>query len=382
MTWPFRSLIFFSSMALIGVSTTSALPQRLEDYSETIDGHSIPMVGTSGGTFRVTAYLPTEFSEFGVRKWPVTVSPFWIGKYEVRRSDYRSFLVAWSDTPVAPEAKRAHRTMKYNSELHGPTAGGGSIREYAADYPVVGIHQWNAKRYCHWLSMRTGRFYRLPTEAEWEFACRAGNDAGRYPWGDSSEQLAKYAVTAPERGTSLQIVGTKEPNAWGIYDMIGNAEEWVADGFETIRDDGRINPITWPASRHLSQDPQKIWDEFKAKKEHFCDGWGVAKGGSHEYRRCQEPICFTVAARTNPSILSNFEDPVYSENPKYSTYSQDTWHDLMDPFSETVGFRLARPLKIPDRTRQLWHWGIYFDHDQWIDLTLEPTPDEEESDRP
>jgi formylglycine-generating enzyme required for sulfatase activity len=360
---------FLPAGAFLWIACAAPLAaQELEDYSQVVLSREIPMVAVPEGEYQATSYLPTEQSGVAANRWQVTVGPFWIGKYELRLGEYREWLQEKDRVPGPPQEQRAHRTLEYNPAESGLSVGCNPREANSDEHPIVGIHQWSAKRYCHWLSMRTGRFYRLPTEAEWEYACRAGNATGLYPWGDSTEELSKYAVTAPPGGFGafLQLPGTKAANAWGIYDMIGNAEEWVADGFTPIRPPGRGNPIVWPASRKLSQDAKRIWDEFDAASQHYVDGWGVAKGGSHDFRRCQDPRCFTVAARTNPSLLSNHEDPLYP-------ILQDTPRDLMANVGEAVGFRIARPAGVPDRKFQLWHWGVYFDHERWQDLTLEPT---------
>lgn len=86
-------------------------------------------------------------------------------------------------------------------------------------YPVINESYYGAEQYCKWLSMKTGHAYRLPTEAEWEYACLAGAPE------PDEKSLDKYAWFRQEK---TQPVGQKLPNARGIYDMLGNVAEWCA----------------------------------------------------------------------------------------------------------------------------------------------------------
>jgi formylglycine-generating enzyme required for sulfatase activity len=101
-------------------------------------------------------------------------------------------------------------------------------------YPVPGVTWQRAVEFCRRLSEKTGRRARLPTEAEWEYACRAGSQA-RFCFGDDDKKLGDYAwyadnsKNAEGTGVWIQPVGRKKPNAWGLYDMHGNQGEWCAD---------------------------------------------------------------------------------------------------------------------------------------------------------
>jgi formylglycine-generating enzyme required for sulfatase activity len=113
------------------------------------------------------------------------------------------------------------------------------------DLPAVAVNWWEAVQYCDWLTALMGRRYRLPTEAEWERAARAGREGLLYPWGDEPaaarpEYLARWGgeVKAP------LPVGLGAPNAWGIYDLCEQVHEWCADWFQ--RDYYRESPARNP----------------------------------------------------------------------------------------------------------------------------------------
>ena len=117
-------------------------------------------------------------------------------------------------------------------------------------FPVVNITEYAALTFCKWLSAKTGKFYRLPTEAEWEYACRAGSTED-YAFGSDSAQLEQYAWYKNNSNNKYQKVGTKKPNAFGLYDMHGNVAEWTMDqysksGYPNTGDQITSNPWVRP----------------------------------------------------------------------------------------------------------------------------------------
>ncbi len=99
------------------------------------------------------------------------------------------------------------------------------------DYPVVNVSWDDAKAFCDWLTRKEGKKYRLPTEAEWEYACRAGTQT-RWSFGDNESDLGDNAWFSVNSNDQTHAVGQKRPNAWGLSDMHGNAWQWCEDWFD------------------------------------------------------------------------------------------------------------------------------------------------------
>ncbi len=144
----------------------------------------------------------------------VKVTPFWIEKTETTWEQYDAYGFGLEASGKNPAQAGAADAIAHPSKPYGaPDRGFGH-----QGYPVLSVTYYAAEQYCKWLSAKTGHTFRLPTEAEWEYACRAGK-------GDiSKDKLADSAWFWQEK---TQPVAKKLPNAWGIYDMLGNAGEWA-----------------------------------------------------------------------------------------------------------------------------------------------------------
>ncbi|MAJ37805.1 MAG: sulfatase-modifying factor protein [Flavobacteriaceae bacterium] len=186
------------------------------------------------------------------------------------------------------------------------------------DYPAIGMTQKAAVQFCKWLSALTGNFYRLPTEAEWEYACRAGSQTA-YSHGNYATDLELYAWFEENSNGKYHKVGKKNPNAWGLYDMHGNIAEWTLDQYE-IEAYNKLAKVKW--NKPLKTYPKAVrggsWIDSAEKLR------SAARRGSHPQWKMRDP-----------------------QIPK-----SEWWHTDA-PF---VGFRIVRPYQTPSKKEQELYW--------------------------
>jgi formylglycine-generating enzyme required for sulfatase activity len=186
---------------------------------------------------------------------PVQVKPFWMSKLEVRWDEYDLF---WLKRPGGPPPrpdvtkkpdKPSDALTSPTPPYEDPTFGHGKEGN-----PALAISHHAAMEYCRWLSQKTGKAYRLPTEAEWEWACRAGTTTP-FSFGDDPKKLGTYAWIEENSDERAHRVGEKKPNPWGLYDMHGNVAEWcidlyAKDFYGTLpKDKISLNPFNPPTDR-------------------------------------------------------------------------------------------------------------------------------------
>ncbi len=238
-------LVPFAGLSLLPNSSeaddaSAGLPKaetaRHKSFAETIPGAQakFDMIAVPGGTFLMGS--PATEKDRGGNEGPrraVTVRPFWIGKCEVTWDEYDPFAVTnpgnKQDQMDAEKKKADQKTVDALSRPTPPYAD--PTFGYGHDgQPVVSVTHHAAMEYCHWLSEKTGKTYRLPTEAEWEWACRAGTTTP-YSFGDDDGKVGEYAWFAGNSEESPHKVGQKKPNLWGLHDMHGNVAEWCLDQY-------------------------------------------------------------------------------------------------------------------------------------------------------
>lgn len=239
-----KRFTLFCSCILLSGQLQSQTPSQ--SYRQSLPGSDInfEMVAIPSGTFIMGS---TEGPEDENPAHPVHLSAFWMSAHEITWQLYELFLYKDFEArdlnnQLPPDLDAMTRPTRPYIDM---TFGMGKINK-----PALGMTQYNAIQFCKWLYLKTGEFYRLPTEAEWEYACRAESTTN-YSFGDEVELLEEYAWFATNsRGTS-QLIGTKKPNAWGLYDMHGNVAEWTYDQyhpeFYKQHKDGTVkNPVNPP----------------------------------------------------------------------------------------------------------------------------------------
>jgi formylglycine-generating enzyme required for sulfatase activity len=184
---------------------------KLEPFTETLPRSvvKIPLIPIPGGTVKI-----------GTRT--VTVKPFWMARTETPWEAFDVFTASGPPSPPYDQTEFAPDAIARPSKSYIlPDLGWGHH-----GYPVINVSFTSAQMFCRWLAAAARKHYRLPTEAEWELACRAGSTG---PWQIDKALLDKSAWYAGNSGGTTHPVGTKLPNKWGLCDMLGNVGEWATD---------------------------------------------------------------------------------------------------------------------------------------------------------
>ena len=300
-----------------------------QPYVETIPGTNVKfeMVPIPGGTFRMGSSAEDAKASADERpQHPVTIRPFWMEKTETTWDEYDIFAFSNDilkkkrqgvDLAQQPESEKqadalTRPTPPYTDETFGFGREG---------HPVINITHHAAMEYTRWLSAKTGKTYRLPTEAEWEYACRAGSDSLFGP-GIDLNNLGDYAWYRENSEAMPHPIAQRKPNAWGLYDLLGNVAEWCLDLYDKdfYKTFQPLLPTLAPVSIPGSQ-----------KYPH------VARGGSWD----DEAGRLRCAARMASSPDWSQQDP---QRP------QSIWWHTDALF---VGFRVVRPLEEQENLRGL-----------------------------
>lgn len=302
-----KRYILYLHFILCYFSISAQTDTSFKPYEQSIPGSSIKfkMVPIKSGSF--TMGSPENENGRDADEGPqkkFIISAFWMGAYEVTHDEFDIFF------------KDANTSQNIN--VDAITRPSPQYVDLSWDmgredgFPVNSMQQRTAVMYCRWLYNKTGIFYRLPTEAEWEYACRAGSST-KYFFGDNENDLEKYAWYNKNSNAAYHKVGQLQPNAFGLYDMLGNVSEWVMDQYDE-------NFFT--KMKGVNADP-----ELKPNSRHPR----LLKGGAYT-DEANELRC---ANRTTWLPDWNKRDP---QIPKSKWWLTDA------PFA---GFRLVRPFKQP-----------------------------------
>ena len=222
---------------IIAVGALSLLAATNGTQPPVNDGYG-DFVYVPGGPFK----MGDNFGDGLPRERPVhtvDVDAFYIAKYETTNGQWRKFrddpgyddVKFWPNGRVVPKDQVPYWTQANNH-------GGGTPD--SDDYPVLGVNWDSAVAYCNWVSAKTGKKYRLPTEAEWEKAAR-GTDQRRFPWGNEIERADANYVGTQAFDTGMKVGSfTKGVSPYGAFDMDGNVFEWCSDWYS--RDYYSVSP--------------------------------------------------------------------------------------------------------------------------------------------
>ena len=320
-----------------------AKEEALESYQVAIpraENAPLKLLAVEGGTFMM--------GPEGESQRTVEIAPFWMSETEITWKHYNPF---WSNDPEFKYPRNKDGTLdtdnnRYSSNQadlekvslidavsqptpqYHPMFGEGRYAQ-GDTYPAMDMTNHAASKFCQWLSAQTGHFYRLPTSAEWEYACRAGTTT-TYTFGDDSAELDDYAWfldnSEKDGVTTYSPVAQKKANPWGFYDMYGNVKEWTIDA--SVAPDAPFltksltNPWIFPTKRY----PR------------------VLRGG-----------CFDDFAEDLTSASTSFSDKNLKvgdpQIPKSIWYFHHGQH---------IGFRVVRPKVIPSAEEMHLFWNTDF----------------------
>jgi formylglycine-generating enzyme len=265
----------------------------------------------------------------------VAIKPFWMGKHEVTWGEYYLFMKLdrifkeFNDKNVRPVSdSNKVDAVTAPSSLYDP-----SFTFEAGDkpnQPCATVTQFAAKQYTKYLSRLTGsEFYRLPTEAEWEYACRAGTTT-RFYFGDDADELEEHAWYVDNSDDERHPVGKKKPNPWGLHDMYGNVAEWTLDSYNE------------KGYAHLAGQKEIDGSQILTTSEKVFPR--VLRGGSWEL---EVEDCRSAARMASNDPEWKAADPNLPRSPWWYT----------DSPSLGAGFRIIRPYHAPnDRAEQEKWW--------------------------
>jgi formylglycine-generating enzyme required for sulfatase activity len=309
---------------------------EMKGYTNTITGTKVTyaMLPIPGGEF--TMGSPDAEPERKADEGPqhkVKISPFWMGRCEVTWNEFELFMYPDEERKFKTEIATDPYVDKISDAVTRPT------KPYVEmsfgmgkdGYPAISMTQYGAIKYCQWLSAKTGEFYRLPTEAEWEYACRAGTTTA-YFFGDDPKQLGDYAWYAENSDFKYQKVGKKKPNPWGLHDIIGNVAEWCLDAYDRdyykqFADKAADNP----------------WNKASKPYPH------VVRGGGWDL--IPQPDASTEVAQLRSAARVASDKSWKQQDPQLP---KSIWYHTDAQF---LGFRIVRPLKTPTLEEMYKYWN-------------------------
>ena len=214
------------------------------------NGVTMELVLIPAGEFQMGSPSNESGRDNNERQHRVRISqPFYMAATEVTRAQFDAFVRA---TNHRTDAEREGNAYGYRDGVWQPIDGlnwrsPGFTQD--GSHPVVCVSWNDAQAFCLWLSRRSGLNIHLPTEAQWEYACRAGSSS-RFSFGDSDSQLGDYAWHGPYNGgnsnNQTHPVRQKRANAWGLYDMHGNVWEWCSDRYNSDYPSSSVTDPTGP----------------------------------------------------------------------------------------------------------------------------------------
>lgn len=302
--------------AILACSYVVQAQEASKNYTQDIPGSTLKyeMVAIPGGSFM----MGSPATEKGRKadegpQHSVKIEPFWMGKTEVIWDLYDLFAFQNMEKEMADRHPGFDMAKMDAVTRPSPPYVDMSFGMGREGYPAINMTQYAAIKFCAWLYAKTGVFYRLPTEAEWEYACRAGTKTA-YSFGNDPKLLGQFAWFKGNSESSYKKVGLKKPNPWGLHDMHGNVMEWTLDQYIP----------TYYAQKAKGT----VTEPYAPVKELYPN---AVRGGSWD----DDPAVLRSAARTPSDPSWKVLDPQIPKSEWWLTSAS------------FVGFRVVRPVKPP-----------------------------------
>lgn len=231
-----------------------AVVESFENYTEQIPGTAVTlnMIAIPGGTFQMGSSPKEAFArEDEHPAHPVTVSPFFMAEVETTWDQYWAFFgQTMSEGRIPPETVYSNNSNPEVDRISGPTPPFGYPDQGwgVGERPAITMTHYAAETFCQWLSLKTGKTYRLPTEAEWEYAARGGTETAYFFPGSPKEYsnegfwrkfksaktdiISEYVIYGNNSKNRTQLPDGVKPNPFGLKNMLGNVMEYCADKYD------------------------------------------------------------------------------------------------------------------------------------------------------
>jgi formylglycine-generating enzyme required for sulfatase activity/cytochrome c553 len=292
---------------VIAVLPVPAVWPEFHPYTEKVPGTAIQieMVPIPGGKM----VLGSPNDEPGrentdLPKKEVTIKPFFMAKFEISWEQLIPYVHVDS-SQIDRILKNGEGLIDKDGIIHPASKDGWLYRGRGEkEYPAIGMSYYLAETYCKWLNGKTGKMYRLPTEQEWEYACRAGSSQAFF-WGKNPSRAGEFSWFKGNSEGTTHPVGKLKPNSFGLYDITGNVMEWCAK--ENAQQPGVVRGGAWSEPVERLRSASRVfekadWSEFGQQSPKGIGIWWLATADFVGFR-----IVCSLSEQKNEAAMALFK---------------------------------------------------------------------------